>query len=646
MLDKAGKILGAWADRVGVPATGRPTASLAAGLISLSIHALVLVSLAFAGHHVQEVVQSEFSSEVAEAPPRALEPLATDSTLQDLDQKDDEPVMEASGSFAPILAATNTAAPPSAGPSPATVDDALAAMDFGRRDVQRVVDAVAPTASTLGKTFAIEGNGAEHVQGVEGAVDRVAVEIVRRLERGRTLVVWAFDASRSLEAERKRLSKHIETIYAHIGQIDENRLSTDGGLLTMVVAFGEFRKAMTPKPTADVAAVRDAIASIPADESGVEATFSTVAEIVNKYGKFKGPGGDPYNLMVIVVTDEVGDDQDRLESTIDAAKKRDAPIYVLGSQALFGRAERLMDYYDPKTKFLHKNLKVDAGPESAMIEQIRLPFWYGGPQYDELESGFGPYALSRLASATGGVYFVARLDGAKMGFDASRMKEYRPDWGTRREYEADVARSPLRQAVVNAALVTQQNLPGMPTLQFPSMDAPEFKDVLQNNQVIAERTTYTIDEALPPITAAAKRRDRETSRRWQAHYDLIRGRLLAMKVRCVEYNWACALLVKDPPRFQDPKSNAWRLVPDAEIRFSEKAALAAKEAEALLRKVVADHPETPWALLAERELKNPLGFRWVEAYVPPPRPRDDDPANPRRKMKKAEEMKPPEPPKL
>src|SRR5690606_13447384 len=101
--------------------------------------------------------------------------------------------------------------------------------------------------------------------------------------------------------------------------------------------------------------------------------------------------------------------------------------------------------------------------------------------------------------------------------------------------------------------------------------------VLQDNQVIAERTAYTVDEALEPIAAVARLRDRETSRRWQAHYDLIRGRLLAMKVRCYEYNYACARLVKDPPRFKDPKSNAWRLVPDEEIRYSEKAAAAAKE---------------------------------------------------------------------
>lgn len=636
MLDKLGDIMAA---RSGAPAT-----SLTAGLISLSIHAFVLVGLAFAGVQVQESARTEFSSEVAEAGPRELAPLTSDSTLQDLDQDDEEPVMEASGSFAPVLAATNTPGAPSAAIA-AAMDDASGATDFGRRDVQRMVDVIAPTATTLGQTFAIEGNGAEHVEGVEGAVDRVAVEIVRRMEGGRTLVAWAFDASLSLAAERKRLADHIETIYTHIDQLDRDKLAADGGLLTTVVGYGQYRKVMTPKPTADVSAVRAAIAAIPPDTSGDEATFGTVAEIVEKLGRYKD-GDKTYNLMVIVVTDEVGSDQDRLEPTIALARKRDVPVYVLGSQALFGRAERFMDYYDPAAKYLHRGIKVDAGPESAMIEQIRLPFWYGGPQYDEIESGFGPYALGRLASATGGIYFVARLDGGKMGFDASRMKEYKPDWAPFRDYEASIRRDPLRQAVVNAALITQQNLPGMPTLQFPSMDAPNFKDVLQDNQVIAERTAYTVDEALEPISAVAKRRDRETSRRWQAHYDLIRGRLLAMKVRCYEYNFACARLVKDPPRFQDPKSNAWRMVPDREVRFSEKAAAAAKEAEALLKRVVDEHPATPWALLAERELQNPLGFKWVEAYVPPPKPAGDAPDSPRRKMKKSEDAKPPEPPRL
>jgi hypothetical protein len=82
---------------------------------------------------------------------------------------------------------------------------------------------------------------------------------------------------------------------------------------------------------------------------------------------------------------------------------------------------------------------------------------------------------------------------------------------------------------------------------------------------------YTVDEALGPITSAAKLRDRETSRRWQAHFDLVRSRLLAMKVRCYEYNWACARIKKEPPKFKNPKANAWRLVPDGKAWRAESA---------------------------------------------------------------------------
>jgi hypothetical protein len=304
-----------------------------------------------------------------------------------------------------------------------------------------------------------------------------------------------------------------------------------------------------------------------------------------------------------------------------------------------------MDYTDPKTKHVFRGVRVRQGPESVALEQIRLPFWYGGPQYEIVEAGFGPYALSRLASATGGIYFVTRFQARRMGFDPARMREYKPDWVPRQQYEKQVADSPFKQAVLAAAQITQQQLPGMPSLFFPPADSPEFKELMGVNQGVAERTAYTVDEALAPINQVVNLRDRETSRRWQAHFDLIRGRLLAMKVRCHEYNWACARMKKDPQKFSSSKFNAWRLVPDQEIQYSDKAAAAGREAQSLLRRVVDDHPATPWALLAQRELENPLGFKWMETYVPPrPRNRDNDAA--KRKNKNMSEAKPPQVPKL
>ena len=97
-------------------------------------------------------------------------------------------------------------------------------------------------------------------------------------------------------------------------------------------------------------------------------------------------------------------------------------MYVLGSQAVFGQVNGYVDYVDPKTKHVFRGVAVKQGPESMMLEQIRLPFWYGGPQYEIVEAGFGPYALSRLASATGGIYFVTRFDSRRMGFDPARMR--------------------------------------------------------------------------------------------------------------------------------------------------------------------------------------------------------------------------------
>ena len=519
------------------------------------------------------------------------------------------------------------------------------APELVKLDVRRATEVIVPTATMLGQTVSIRGNGAELVGGVEGAVDRIAIEILRRLEQGRTLVVWAFDASGSLQAERQRLSKHIETIYTHINQLDESRLSADSGLLTMVVSFGHDRQAMLPKPTADRSEIIEAIKSVALDTTGVETTFTTVAEIVNRWGRYKDAHNQVYHTMVIVVTDEVGDDEERLEDAITLAQRAKVPVYVLGSQALFGRVEGYMDYVDPKTKHVFRNVPVRQGPESVMLEQIRLPFWYGGPQYEIVEAGFGPYALSRLASATGGIYFVTRFDTRRMGFDPARMREYKPDWVRRDQYESQIAHSPLRQAVLNAAQITQQKLPGMPTLFFPPADAPEFKEVMAANQGVAERTAYTVDEALGPINAVAKLRDRETSRRWQAHYDLIRGRLLAMKVRCYEYNWACARMKKDPPKFSNPKSNAWRLVPDQAIQYSEKAVAAGREAQALLHRVIEEHPTTPWALLRRARAERSLGFQ-VDGDLRSATPRNNDNAAAQRKNKNSNPAKPPEMPKL
>ena len=507
-----------------------------------------------------------------------------------------------------------------------------------------VADIPLPRAEESNLMLNVQGSGAEHVGGAEGAVDRVAMEILRRLEQGPVLVVWALDASGSLYEERQKLSKYIGQVYQDVLKLDDDELSAGENLLTAAVAFGRERKVLIESPSRDLSRIREAIENVPLDRTGVESTFTTVAEVARYFGRFKRDEVR-YQTMCVILTDEVGDDEERLDLAIQTARDAAMPVYVLGSAALFGQVVGMIPYTDPQSGQYFPALPVRQGPESIRNEMITLPFWNRGQDALHLDSGSGPYALSRLCGATGGIYFITRLGATKVQFDPARMREYKPDWVSIPEYEAMLAKDPLRMAVVQAAQITQQRLPGRPSLTFPPTGTDAFNTAMRENQFRADRTRITVDEALDPILKVAKLRDREPSKRWQAHYDLARGRLLAMKIRCFEYNSACARMKVDPLKFENANSNAWRLVPDDQVRFSDQAAKAAEQVRELLKQVETEHAGTPWAYLARLELQEPLGFKWEETYVEPPQ-RNDNPPNRKTTPKKGEMARPPEPPKI
>ena len=93
---------------------GRLEVELPAFLVSLTMHGILLVCLAFAGYRVHQESNREFQGEVVDN----LMP-SSDSTYQDLDQSANPPAsIAAAGSFAPTLAPTITTAPSSAGVVP------------------------------------------------------------------------------------------------------------------------------------------------------------------------------------------------------------------------------------------------------------------------------------------------------------------------------------------------------------------------------------------------------------------------------------------------------------------------------------------------------------------------------------------------
>lgn len=114
-------------------------------------------------------------------------------------------------------------------------------------------------------------------------------------------------------------------------------------------------------------------------------------------------------------------------------------------------------------------------------------------------------------------------------------------------------------------------------------------------------------------------RERELVPRWRAGYDLAMGRVLAAKVRTEAYN-AMLAAAKTRLKFEDPKNNTWQLQPAESIEVGSRLANLAEKATMYLTRVVEEHPQTPWAKLAERELSTPLGWKWEESFTEPPRP--------------------------
>ena len=80
----------------------------------------------------------------------------------------------------------------------------------------------------------------------------------------------------------------------------------------MVIGFGDRVTLFTDSPTGQAEDVVEAIRSIPIDESGAELTFTAVIEAANRSRVFR-TGRPQKNVMLIVFTDEVGNDQQRVD---------------------------------------------------------------------------------------------------------------------------------------------------------------------------------------------------------------------------------------------------------------------------------------------------------------------------------------------
>ena len=448
----------------------------------------------------------------------------------------------------------------------------------------------------------------EYTGGVEGAIDVLTREIAASLRENRTTVVWVLDASLSLAERREAIAERVGAVYAQLGNTGD--ITTDH-LESAVATFGGKTDLLTPEPVADPGVIVDAIRSVEPDETGEERVFAALKEV----GRVMLPERtrERRNLLFVIVTDEKGDDPEDLENVITQFKRYGIPVYCVGNAAPFGRdtgyvmhswKEGFIKYIEP--------LPVDAGPETVLPERLRLGFWGPGGDVrgENFSSGYGPYALTRLCVETGGMYLVADDTGRRA--DPTVMRSYPPDYRPIADYTRDVRGNRAKSALVEAAGATKAEGIPSPQLDFPAVDDTRLRREIDAAQRPLALIDYRLQELQRTLEAGEDDRDAIAEPRWRAGYDLALGRVLAQRARALGYNTVLADMKSDPKPFERENSNEWLLRPAEESDAGGEVKRLTARSRELLEGVIADHPGTPWALLARQELDTPLGWRWTE----------------------------------
>ncbi|MGD9645487.1 MAG: vWA domain-containing protein [Pirellulales bacterium] len=577
-------------------------AGAGAGAISTFLHlALLLVAaqLTIAGYPEKVMLQIRTMFDAEPLVPETIEPLPL--RMAEASDELSDSVFEAE----PIAVASIESDDPEVN-TPIEIED-LVAPSVALADEQRI------EAFESDPVLVRTGGAGEEIATVEGAVDRITQEIMSNLEQGDLLVCWLMDASISLVDDRQVIAERLSRVF---GEIDTLGTLRPEALLNAVVSFGAQTRFLVP-PTHESQRVVEAIREVPVDDSGVENVFSCVIDSLEKYRALRRR--DDRQLMVVIWTDESGDDYARLEESVEVCQRLAVPVFTVGPSSMFGNEKGTHAYRNPEDGRVYP-IEVDRGPDTVRYELLKLPYWFEGNQLDAMRAGSGPFALTRLAVETGGAYFINEPKSERSPFSLEVMRPYLPDYSSPNEYLRQVRESPLRQAVLRAVDLTHnQQLKGTPRLEFEPTGA-NFQQQLLDAQRTVAFNLVTIEAALAPFGTKGMERfyEQEASPRWRAWYDLTYGRLLAMEVRANEYNWVCAEMKGKGADFVDQQSNRWRFRPSTKIRFGSAAERQAAEATRLLQRCVDQNPGTPWEQLAARELKDPLGFEIEEGYVPPP----------------------------
>ena len=495
-----------------------------------------------------------------------------------------------------------------------------------------------PIHQHRGETRLAEADSAQSISaGLAGQLKSIAND-------GDAVVVWLLDQSLSMQMDLKVLSVGLKDTLTAIEEDKKHKMSH------YVVAFGDNVKVVqdaTPRGMA----VAKAIYNLPPSPSGVENTFQATEWTVNNLFLNRKWAGRSRQMLLVIWTDESGDDILRLENTIQLCRQANVRVDIIGPSAVLGSQRGYTKFLHPEDNRVYY-LPVTRGPDSAFREKPYLPYWhrgvpvdydeslrgpyqgtspqwYGGSDMKSMLSGFSPYALTRLARETGGIYTLFDRPGDRAPFPMDAISDYMPDYRHIAEIDAENREYPLRMAVQAVAEITWQEDFSPPRLNFRpgfgGQSSNEFRNKLKNEitseMARCEQLVQRIQRCLTLFTGAKidDIRAKDRSPRWRAWTDLTVGRLLTLSVRLREYILTLQDIAANDFGQLGGQTNSISLTSTTALRGGEATMTVAAEAKRYLDRCIEENQGTPWQFLAERELQHPVGLLVQESYVPAPK---------------------------
>jgi hypothetical protein len=324
------------------------------------------------------------------------------------------------------------------------------------------------------------------------------------------------------------------------------------------------------------------------------------------------PRFSDWNCIVVVATDERGDDFNMAEDVAAHCVKMNTRVFCLGNASPFGTEKGYVRVTHDDG--FQVDTPIDQGPETIEYQTLAAPTLMA-PSIEgtQISSSFGPYGLELLCRKTGGEFLIYE-DKARHRFPRNLMNEYVPDYTSRSEFEKSIRENRARMALTEAAVLSRSYSRIRSKLRFRADSHNALRVSLTECQkacaVVGQRSV----ELIGILERGSAVRERLEGKRWQASYDLAMGQATAVQARMLALNIRMATMKVKPINCETPGNNTWVIEPTNEIDTARSVvAKIVTKANQSLARVVREHPGTPFAFVAQRELERGVGWKWRES---------------------------------